>query len=39
MVEGEVESVIDDFKKHTEEVHGIDYTREAIMQFILRKQN
>lgn len=35
---GDVEKVIDDFKGHTEEVHGIDYTREAIMQFIARKQ-
>ncbi|RNJ75942.1 MAG: DUF1059 domain-containing protein [Nitrosopumilus sp. H13] len=38
VAEGQVEGIIDDFKNHTEEVHGIDYTREAIMQFILRKQ-
>ncbi|RNJ78402.1 MAG: DUF1059 domain-containing protein [Nitrosopumilus sp. H8] len=38
VAEGQVEGIIDDFKTHTEEVHGIDYTREAIMQFILRKQ-
>ncbi|MDH5431349.1 MAG: DUF1059 domain-containing protein [Nitrosopumilus sp.] len=36
--EGEMESVIDEFKKHTDEEHGIDYSKEAIMQFLLRKQ-
>ena len=37
-VEGETEKVIEDFRSHTEDVHGIDYSKEAIMQFILRKQ-
>ena len=36
-VEGEVEQVIEKFGKHTDEEHGIDYSREALMQFILRK--
>jgi len=36
--EGEVEQVIEEFRKHTEEEHGIDYSKEAIMQFILRKK-
>ena len=30
--------VIEDFRSHTEDVHGIDYSKEAVMQFILRKQ-
>lgn len=34
---GEVESVIREFGKHTEEEHGIEYSKEALMQFILRK--
>ena len=37
-VEGETEKVIEDFRSHTEDVHGIDYSKEAVMQFILRKQ-
>ncbi|QUC64122.1 DUF1059 domain-containing protein [Nitrosopumilus sp. K4] len=35
--EGEVDQVIQDFGKHTEDEHGIEYQREALMQFILRK--
>lgn len=38
VAEGEIEQVIDDFRNHTEEVHGIDYSKEAVMQFLLRKQ-
>ncbi|QLH02591.1 DUF1059 domain-containing protein [Nitrosopumilus cobalaminigenes] len=37
VVEGEVEKVLDDFGKHTDEEHGIDYSKESLMQFILRK--
>jgi predicted small metal-binding protein len=36
-VEGKAESVLDEFGKHTDEEHGIDYSKEALMQFILRK--
>ena len=36
--EGEIEQVIDEFRNHTEEEHGIDYSKEAVMQFLLRKQ-
>ena len=36
--EGETESVIEEFGKHTEEEHGIEYSKEVLMQFILRKQ-
>ena len=35
--EGEIEVVLKQFGKHTEEEHGIEYTKEALMQFILRK--
>ena len=34
---GEVEQVIKEFGKHTDEIHGIDYSKEALMQVILRK--
>ncbi len=36
--EGDMEQVIDDFRKHTNDEHGIDYSKEAVMQMILRKQ-
>ena len=35
--EGETESVLDEFGKHTDEEHGIDYSKEVLMQIILRK--
>jgi len=35
--EGEIEKVIEEFKNHTENEHGIDYSKEALMHFILRK--
>jgi predicted small metal-binding protein len=38
VIEGEIEKVIENFRSHTEDVHGIDYSKEAVMQFILRKQ-
>ena len=38
IAEGEMEQVIEDFRKHTDEEHGIDYSKEAVMQFLLRKQ-
>ena len=37
--EGEMEDVIVEFGKHTEEEHGIDYSKEALMQFILRQKS
>jgi len=33
----EVSKVIQDFGKHTLEEHGIEYSKEALMQFILRQ--
>ena len=37
--EGEIEDVIEVFGKHTDEEHGIDYSKEALMQFILRQKS
>ncbi len=37
--EGEIEEVIQEFGKHTEEEHGIDYSKEALLQFILRQKD
>ena len=37
--EGEMEDVIVEFGDHTNEEHGIDYSKEALMQFILRQKN
>ena len=31
--------LVEQFAKHTEEVHGIEYSKEALMQFIMRKYN
>ena len=38
IAEGEMETVIDEFRTHTDEEHGIDYSKEAVTQFLLRKQ-
>jgi len=38
VAQGEMDQVIEDFRKHTDDVHGIDYSKEAVMQFLLRKQ-
>jgi len=37
--EGEIEHVIEEFREHTENEHGIDYSKEALMHFILRKSS
>ena len=37
ITEGVIEQVIQEFGKHTEIVHGIDYSKEVLMQLILRK--
>ena len=36
-IEGDTEKVLEEFGAHTENEHGIDYSKEALMQFILRK--
>ncbi|KAF6244930.1 DUF1059 domain-containing protein [Nitrosopumilus sp. b2] len=36
-IKGDKESVTEQFKAHVYEEHGIDYTKEAVTQFILRK--
>lgn len=36
--EGNIDSVVEEFGRHTEEEHGIDYPKEALMQFVIRKK-
>ena len=33
----DISTIINGFSKHMAEVHGIEYAKEALMQFILRK--
>jgi predicted small metal-binding protein len=37
VAEGQVEQVIEKFRTHTDDEHGIDYSKESLMQFILRQ--
>ena len=34
---GNDSELVEQFAKHTDEVHGIEYSKEALMQFIMRK--
>ena len=34
----EVDNVIEEYGKHSVEEHGIEYSKESLMQFILRKR-
>ncbi len=36
-VEGQTDEVVTKFGRHTYEEHGIEYPKEALMQFIMRK--
>ena len=36
-IDGDSDKVIEEFGKHTLDEHGIEYSKEALMQFILRK--
>jgi predicted small metal-binding protein len=36
-VEGDAEQILEQFGKHTNKEHGIEYSKETIMQIILRK--
>lgn len=38
-VEGDTEKVILEFGEHSNKIHGIEYSKEALMHFILRKGN
>lgn len=38
VTEGSEADVVENFREHMETEHGIDYSREAIVQFVLRKQ-
>ena len=37
VAEGEIEDVLETFGTHTEAEHGIEYSREALLQIILRQ--
>ena len=37
IIEGDIETVIDEFGKHTAEEHGIDYQKETLMKLLLNK--
>ena len=37
IAEGKTEQVLTDFKKHMLEEHGIDYSKETVMQFVDRE--
>ncbi len=37
-IEGEVNDVIDEYRKHSMNEHGIEYSSEALTQVILRQQ-
>jgi len=37
VTEGEARQVIEEFGEHMEDEHGIDYSKEVLMQIILRK--
>ncbi len=37
-LEGDIEKIVDEFKNHTTEKHGIDYPKEILTQIILRKK-
>ena len=37
VIDGDAVDVIEKYGKHSEEEHGIEYSKEALMQFILRK--
>ena len=34
-----ISELIEKFAKHTEDEHGIEYSQEALMQFMVRKHN
>lgn len=37
-IDGDEDKVVESFREHMETEHGIEYSKEAIMQFVLRKQ-
>lgn len=37
VTEGEIDKVVDDYKEHMNDVHGIEYSRESVFLFIKRK--
>jgi predicted small metal-binding protein len=37
VIEGEIDFVIDDYRQHMDKVHGIDYSKEVVADFVKRK--
>ena len=37
--EGEIDNIVDDYREHMNQIHGIDYSRESILLFIKRKKS
>ena len=37
VTDGNIDKVIDDYRKHMDQEHGIDYSRESVLQFVKRK--
>ena len=37
--EGAIDKIVNDYKDHMNQVHGIDYSKESIMLFIKRKKS
>ncbi|WP_316505499.1 DUF1059 domain-containing protein [Nitrosopumilus sp.] len=37
MTNGEIDKIVDDYKEHMNDIHGIDYSRESVMLFVKRK--
>ena len=35
--EGDIDRVIDDYRNHMNDIHGIDYSRESVKLFVERK--
>jgi len=36
---GEIDKVVNDYKEHMNDEHGIDYSKESILEFIKRKNS
>ncbi len=37
VTEGEIDKVVDDYKEHMNDVHGMEYSRESVLLFVKRK--
>jgi len=37
VTDGEIDKVVDEYKEHMNDVHGIEYSRESVLLFVKRK--